>query len=390
MASEKRKKLRRKPGEGSYKERANGTYEYRVSVGSALKSFYGRTKDDAFAKYEQYLRDNPHGPPRLDQLQPFNELLNLWLGTKIKPPAGAESTYRNYKRLLKTHVAPRIGTTKLCDLTLYVINAFLVERFESTGHGRMVEILRNIMRSACQYGLQGGTLDSNPAEYATVPTFQRRKATALTLEQCRMLLDAAQGKRDVRSPYVTCDGKTKKFPPADSRLWVLYLLALTTGLRKGELLGLQWDDLHGTKLFIQRTVDMEGVIQERTKTEASHAVLTLDSLLCDALHVHQERMKKEGLESPLMFPSTRGTILPQRNLDRHFKTLLEMAGLPNIRFHDLRHSAGSLMLEAGGSLAHVSRALRHANPQVTAKLYLHGSDDGAGKAIAGVSKKLMD
>jgi integrase len=398
----KKKRTRRRPGEGSFHKRANGSIEYRVPVGSAqnkvIKSFYGQTEQEAKDKYEIWKAEHPNGLPTIDQRKPLNDLIAVWLQTKIKPPAGAASTYNNYNGLIKRHIVTRIGLIPVCELKLSAINDFLNERFTSTGHGRTVEKVRNILRAALAYAVQNGVIEHNPAEHATVPTFQRRKAQAFTLVQCRALVEAASGRLDVRKPYKTSrtpdSGAGKKWPPVNPRLLALYLLALVAGLRKGELLGLQWGDLNGSQLTIRRIVDDYGKLQDRTKTEASAVTISLDDEMIAALAEHRRLMQAERHQEGwkpdgLMFPTTNGTVLMQRSLDRHFKTLLEAAGLPVIRFHDLRHSAGTLMIESGANLPGVSKAMRHANASITAQIYLHGSDEGAMRAIAGVSRLLL-
>lgn len=437
--SASRKQTRRRPGEGSWGTTRTGV-RYRVPVGhhadgrAILKDFYGRDRAEALEKHRAWMAEHPSGPPTVDQLQPLNNLLAAYIEAAIRPPAGAESTYRNHLGLIRRHIAPTIGQRPLVEVTLYRINEWLRELYEKTGKGRTVEQCRNIVRAALNYAVKAGTIPSNPAEHATVPEFQRRKARTLTVAQAQALLDAAGGRLDLRRPVRAKDGTLRRQTAAiETRLECLYLLAVTTGLRRGELLALRYSDIEWEQaaITIARTIDTRGKEQHRTKTEASAATIYLDELLVAALKAHRARMQAEGhgegwKPDGLVFPTTTGQIMLPSNLNRHYKGILEAAGItdpcpvckgsgglgpmvvprargprvtqcPNCeghgvltptRFHDLRHSAGSLMLAEGGTIADVSRTLRHATTAVTAKIYLHGSDEGSRKAVGGVSRRV--
>lgn len=390
---------RRRPGEGSWHTTPSGV-RWRVPVGqdsagkAILKDFYGRDEAEARAKHDAWQRAHPHGAPSSDQAQPLNDLLATWVG--MMHARYAVSTYEDTLSVIRLHIAPYIGRTPLYQLSTIAIDAWLAERYAAHGHGRVIERALHILRAALKQAVIWKLIPENPATNASMPRFRRRKARALTFVEAQALLAAANGRLDLRKPYRTRDGKIKHWPRLDARLAALYVLALTLGLRKGELLALRWgayDERAGT-LEIRASLDTKG--RERApKTEDSLRVIELDPHVQELLRRHRAAMQAEPhgegwRPDGLMFPTERGTAMTQRNLDRHFKSVLTAAGLPEtIRFHDLRHSAGSLMLAEGGSLVDVSHTLGHATPETTRRIYAHSYKEGRRRSVAGVSRRLL-
>ncbi len=163
----------------------------------------------------------------------------------------------------------------------------------------------------------------------------------------------------------------------------LYHLALSTGMRQGELLGLKWADLDWKKttLKIQRqwTQKLKGGFEFTTpKTNAGKRTIALGNTALETLRTHQQnqfiQMQKAGdrwNDMDMIFISRIGTPLDKHHLLKSFRKLLEDAGLPKIRFHDLRHTAASLMLNNGIPVIIVSRRLGHAKPSITLDVYGH-------------------
>jgi integrase len=180
---------------------------------------------------------------------------------------------------------------------------------------------------------------------------------------------------------------------SDHRLEALYTVAVTAGLRQGELLGLRWEDvdLEAGMLQVRRVLSeaRSGRIFEAPKSgKGRHIRLTRKAI--GALRVHrkrqlEERMQRAGLwrEQGLVFPSQVGTPLSARNLQRHFKTLLKSARLPETtRFHDLRHTCATLLLRQGVHAKYVQELLGHTDISLTLNVYSHVLPD-MGDAAAG-------
>jgi integrase len=206
-----------------------------------------------------------------------------------------------------------------------------------------------------------GLVPRNVTEAVKAPRRPRKEMNALTLEQARAFLEASQG----------------------DRLQALYLLALHTGARQGELLGLRWDDvdLEAGRLSLRRTLSgaKGGPTFTTPKNDKSRSV-RLTAKAVEGLRAHRERQLEEremlaGLwqDHGLVFCTTKGTPLSRHNVHtRSFKPLLERAGLPRaFRFHDLRHRFATLMGSSGGHAKVVQEMLGHATINVTLDLYSH-------------------
>lgn len=358
-----------------------------------MKSFYGRTKDEAEQKATVWAKAHPHGPPTPQESAPLNDVIAAWVEAEIKPPMGKQGTYEDYLSKIRLHIAPTIGRRPAGDIRLHDVNMWLRE-LAATGKGRTTEKCLDIVRAAVAYAVKNGILRENPALHAEAPAYERRRAQPLTLAQVRLLLDAAGGRMDTRRPYTTRDGKTKRYPPIDPRLEVLYVVLLYVGLRRGEVLALRWSDLRDGTLHIARQLDDEGREWAYTKTDHSRRAVELPDEVLEALSLHQARMQAEGHHQArqpdgLVFPTSEGTPLRPANLTRHFKTVLAAAGLPRtIRLHDLRHTVGKTAEAAGVPIAAISALLGHSNTAITQKLYGHGDEDGAKAAISRIGKRV--
>jgi integrase len=187
------------------------------------------------------------------------------------------------------------------------------------------------------------------------PRAPRRTMQALTPEQVSALIAAAE----------------------TDRLGALYVLAVATGLRQGELLGLHWEDvdLDAATIAIRRQLSEDGGVLElvEPKSDKGRRRVELPEFAVSALHAHRDRMLAEGLgAAPLVFCDSQGNPLRKSNLlRRSFKPFLERAELPEIRFHDLRHTAATLLLAQGVHPKIVQERLGHAQISLTLDTYSH-------------------
>jgi integrase len=169
----------------------------------------------------------------------------------------------------------------------------------------------------------------------------------------------------------------------DPSHWALYVLALATGMRQGEILGLSWPRLDLTRRLVrvrQTLVLVKGGFEfGRPKTKASRRDIELRFEVVEALRLHREHQIEEKLrlggvpeDRGLVFSSTIGTPIRRQNLHRRsFKPLLEEAGLPDVRFHDLRHTFASIALSKGANINAVSKMLGHSSVKITLDVYGH-------------------
>lgn len=217
----------------------------------------------------------------------------------------------------------------------------------------------------------------NVAKLVRVPSPRYKVGKGLSVEQVRKILDASTG----------------------HRLHALYIVAATMGLRRGELVGLRWSDLdldEGT-LRVQQTVQrVAGKLHVLdAKTEDSEAMLPLPEVTWLTLLEHQEHQQAERAalaevweDHDLVFPSERGTPMEPTNLSRSFAQLRNVAGLPDVRLHDLRHTVVSLLMELGVPPHVVQAIARHADVKVTLKIYAHANLDAMRQALGKLDGRL--
>jgi integrase len=229
-------------------------------------------------------------------------------------------------------------------------------------HISAVVSIRNVIRAAMNQALRWGLVARNVATLADAPRIERPAVRVLSAAEGNRLLDAAQGER---------------FEAVDS-------VGLALGLRRGELLGLRWEDadLDAGRLRVARSLQrIGGKLQlTETKTPKSRRTLPLPQDAVRALRAHRVRQLEERLAAgpdwrdggfDLIFTNRTGGPIEPVNLHRAYKRLLTKAGLPSIRFHNLRHSAASLMLTQGVPIKTIQEILGHSSIAVTSGFYAH-------------------
>jgi len=363
-----------------------------------MRSFYGRSEEECRAKHADWMAAHPDGPPTADEQATVNQLLLMWHDAKIRPPRGKVNTSEDYARKIRDHIEPTIGQRVGRTLKPHDVDRWVNELFASTdGAGRTVEKCLQILRAGLEYAVDNGLLSENPARKVRAPAYEKRRPQHLTIAQFRAFLDAASGQRDVRTPYRTrrtpSDKPGKKYPPIDTRLEAVYVLLLFTGLRRGEVLALRWGDLRDGWLHVTRQIDNKGREHAYTKTDDSRRAIELSDLVLEMLSVHQSRMQAEPHDEArkpdgYMFPTSTGQRMLPSNLNRHFKHVLAAAGLPpDIRIHDLRHTAGSTAAAAGVATAAITAMLGHSSTAITQKLYIHEDREGTKRAMEEIERR---
>jgi integrase len=256
---------------------------------------------------------------------------------------------------VRRHISPKLGGIPLSRLTpahVQGLYAALEREGKSPATRRMAHcVLRRALRDALRWNM----IAQNPCDRVSPPALARCEIAPLTQQQARTLLEAAQ----------------------DNRYHALYVLAVASGLRLGELFGLQWEDvdLHAGTVSVRHTLaELRGKLAlTDPKTKRSRRQIELPGVAIAALHEHRKRMMAEGhAGSPFVFVNHTGGPLRRSKFHRHeFKPLLKRAGLPRIRFHDLRHTSATLLLSAGVHPKIVQERLGHSQIAVTMDVYSH-------------------
>jgi integrase len=259
------------------------------------------------------------------------------------------------------HFLPSLGRIMLTKLTAQHLQLLYAKKLEEGLTTTTVHHLHSIVHKALSNAMRLGLIQRNVCDLIDPPRMRHHEMTTLSEEQARLLLTTASGKR----------------------LEALYVLALATGMRQGELLALRWRDvdLDGSTLRVRATLQRTeaGFVFAEPKTAQSRRRIALSRTVVDALRQHKIRQLEERLaavnvweDHDLVFPNVIGKPLEAGNvLRRSFWPLLRRAGLPRMRFHDLRHTAATLLLGRGINPKIVSEMLGHSNVSITLTIYSH-------------------
>ncbi len=359
MATKARSTKRRGNGEGSIFQRSNGRWEAVITVGyngqgkRVRRTVYGWTKKEVQDKLTELQSKKLDGSLAETGKLTVGEFLDRWLATTKS--AIRATTYTSYEGTIRLHINPLIGGLPLQKLTPAHVQGLYTE-LERLGRSCYVLRLVHItLRRAFKLAVKWGITLRNVCDAVTAPRIDRREIAPLTTEQSAKLLQAA----------------------TDDRLYALYVLALATGMRLGELSALQWEDvdLKAATVSVRRTlVDLKGeVYLAETKTKKSRRLIKLPVEAVEALPDHRKRMMAAGLAgctyvfcTPLGGPIRRAAFHKNQ-----FKPLLAAAGLPDCRFHDLRHTSATLMLAAGVHPKVMQERLGHSDINITLDIYSH-------------------
>jgi integrase len=321
---------RRGRGEGSIYRRTDGRWTAALSLGGGGRQYiYGKTRTEVQKKLTAALRARDQGLPVADSRQRLDSYLEEWL-TVIRPRVRT-STWVNDAARVRNHIVPALGHHRLADLEPAHVERFLDSKLAAGLSPQTVIHLRGILRRALQRAVKHGKLPRNVAALADPPRMP---------------------KADVPQPYTPDEARAFLRAIEADRLRALWITYLTTGLRRGQALGLRWTDvdLDGALVWPRRAVlrlAHQLRTDEEAKTRESSERKPLARMTVDALRSHRDAVQAAGTYQPdaLVFLSTAGTPIEPRNVNRAFAKLLTKAGLRRVRLHDLRESFGALLLE---------------------------------------------
>ncbi|WP_411574292.1 tyrosine-type recombinase/integrase [Streptomyces fradiae] len=378
-------------GDGTVYQRKDGRWEaagYVLAPGTTRKRVrvYGTTRKEALAKLTEKIAASNRGLPIPSAQGSLAAYLTYWL-ENVAVHQLRENTHTRYAACIDRYLIPGLGKKKLTKLTAKDVRTWLNQlRTTCQCCSRSIDARRDeprccaagqccrkllsaltltyihsVLKSALEHAVREEEIPRNIARNVRTGTPRPRRFEPLTAVEARQFLAATRG----------------------HRLHALFELALHTGLRKGELLGLRWGDLDlsaGTAAIrrtLQRTT-AGGLTTLPTKTRASERRIALPTRCLHSLKHHHEQQQREReaagttwQDSGHVFATAQGRAIDPTNLTRAFTTLLRKAGLRRIRFHDLRHSTATLLLEQGVELVVIKELLGHAHIGVTATVYAH-------------------
>lgn len=339
-------------------------------VRNRSKSTGLKVKDKTKRRAEQAMREivavweqeanqePPKEPPKRGIL--FAEYINGWLSSKdLSVRANSAKSYRDYATV---HILPALGNYPVGDISWRVLQEFC-DRMLANHTKSTVKKFFIVIRGALDDAVRDDAIQASPEHLVKWPKAERvKKARALTMDEVSRLLEAAEQAGEPIRAAIT--------------------LALFYGLRRSEVCGLRWMDIDFSKgtMHIQHTVTQNGTVlldDDHTKTNGSNRVLTLVGQTVPYLKRLRTEQMKSGLLTDKVVAWPDGRAMRPDGVTRMFNTLLRNSGIEKARFHDLRHTAATMLANAGIPPKQLQAFLGHDDIEMTLGVYVHAPDNAA-------------
>lgn len=368
-------------GEGSIVRRKDGRYMARYTLDNKRYAIYGSTFEEVRVRLTEALANIDRGVHITPSGNTVSQWLREWLITYALPTV-KQSTYISYESYARLHLEPALGTSKLAALTVEQLQRFFNQKKQSLSPKSLRNIY-NMLHICLEQAVINGYLPRNPLQGVKLPQAAKKELTILNIEEQNALHMAAHA-----SPTLAAFG---------------IVFTLSTGIRLGEMLGLQWGDLDYSNhtIRIRRTVgrlqkvDESGKLIPKTagvptteivarspKSVTAQRTIPLFPQVWNDLMVYYEKQQEmlcaHGVSltpTTPIFSTPAGIVYEPRTYEDLFKRTLNAAGLPNINFHALRHTFATRALEAGMDIKVLSSILGHAQASTTLNLYAHALPD---------------
>ncbi|MDO5152097.1 MAG: site-specific integrase [Eubacteriales bacterium] len=358
---------RRSNGEGNIRKRKDGRWEGRFTAGinpengkQIFKNVLGKTQAEVKEKLKRALADSQ----KLDLAKQGKYTVGTWMDAwfenvaKIKVRPSSHQTYRGY---IDNHIKPNIGNIPLEKLTtmelqkLYrkLLTSGRVERVEAKEQpkGLSAKTVRNInqvISSAMDLAVAQKIILENPTNACSLPRVEHKEMQTIFSEQLQAFLEEAKR----------------------SGVYEMYYIELSTGLRRGELLGLKWEDIDMKQgvIRVRRQISrIDGkIVEAPLKTKNSYRAVTISPQAVEVL-----KAQKEKTDDEYVFPSPNGGPISPDSVNNMLHRVLDRAGIPRVRFHDMRHTFATLTLQNGVDIKTVSGMLGHFSAGFTLDTYAH-------------------
>lgn len=365
---------RRASGDGTVYQRGDGQWVGAVSLGKVngkreRKYVYGKTKKEASEKRRELERQIKQGVISSDTSAAVKETVGTFLDRWIESVIYRKNkikTAEGHEKIVQSYLKPAIGHIKIAKLTTDHVQALVNNLVDRGLAPNTVRNVRAVLRCALNYAIKRSIITQNAAKYVDMPQMTQAETTSLDAEQASAFLWAIQG----------------------GRLEALYIVLLIAGPRRGEALGLEWNDIN----FELNTIRIRQALQRSKKNGLSYVTpknkksvrtIHVPHVVIDALKAHRERQEIERVlyrwksDNELVFKSTTGAPLDPDYVTHHVKDMLRKADLPiKIRLHDLRHSCATILLENDVPIRVVMDILGHDKIGTTMNFYAHALDQG--------------
>lgn len=379
-----KKTTRNANGLGTIRKRKNGTWEARYTLGrdsngrQIQKSIYGRTQEEVrqkLAKVIVSIDDNSYvEPSKMTIEQWLNQWMNTYVENSVKP-----ATVVTYAKICNNHLIPRLGTIKLSDLNgLQIQNCYNVLYKDVGLSAKYLNNIHFVLHRSLEQAVKLGLISKNPTEYCDLPQVIKKKMHPLETDDIRLYLQEIKGHR-----YEN-----------------LFFVALFSGTRQGEILGLSWDcvNFETNSILINKQLQLiprsHGQYRIVPTKTGRERIVTLAPAVMNHLVAQkkwQDCCKKAAgsvwnNEWNLVFTDETGENLKHRTVLKNYKAIVRKINIPESRFHDLRHSFAVLSLESGDDIKTVQENLGHATSSFTLDVYGHISQNMRLKSAANMQK----
>jgi integrase len=358
---------RRGKAEGSIYRRGDGLWVGALHLGyrdgkRARKLVYGQSQADVIEKLGALRQAASNGTIVEGPRQLVGPFLARWLSDVVRPSVRPR-TYVSYEQIVRVHLTPGLGKATLATLSPLMVQEFLNRRAATGLSPQTVSYTRSVLRNALGTAERWGLVVRNAAALASAPKVERRTSAFLSPAEGRRLIDALK----------------------DESVGPLVVVALATGLRQGELLGLRWQDVvldpidQATVTVCRQMSRIHGkAVATEPKTSGSRRVVSLAPFAVDALRQQRAHQAEERLlagsrwvDLDLVFATTKGTPMDPARVTRALHRATARAELPRVRFHDLRHSCASIMAAEGVQPRVAMEILGHSDVRTTLSIYTH-------------------
>lgn len=356
---------RRGHGEGSIFQRKDGLWVGTLDHGRGpdgrrlRKAFYAKTRKEASEKLRAALAAHDRGIA----VDSDRRTMGVYLADWLKSTEGTlrPRTHLRYEQYLRIHAIPFLSNVRLTQLTPQHLRTLYAERMAAGASASSVGHLHAVLHKALSQAADDQIISRNVASLVKKPRAERPEIKTLSPDEARQFVARV----------------------ADDPLEALYLVAVTTGMRQGEILALRWRDvdLEAGQVQVRSNVQYTqagGYAFLEPKTASSRRSVMLTKAAVAALRRHRTKQLQQRLakgtawrDLDLVFPNDVGEPMRGTALTHRFQALLVRLGLPRIRFHDLRHTAATLLLGRGVHPKIVSEMLGHATVAITLDIYSH-------------------
>lgn len=352
---------KRAHNEGSIYQRSNGKWRAQVTIDGRRISFTARTKQEGLAWIRETRNQIDNGLTFKGADIKLKDFIADWLRTVSS--SSSKGTHITYSWTVRRRILPYIGNINIMELKPDRIQRFYHFLQKEGVSNHAVRVTHKTLRVALNHALKLGLIGRNPCSGVTPPKPEQTEMKFYDDRQVKHFLKTAREVGD--------------------RFYPLYFLAIHTGMRLSELIGLRWEDINWDLSTIQvkrQVMHLQGggYLFTEVKSKSGNRTIILGKKALEILKIHQSEQLavinsagENWTDEDLVFPSYVGTPVTGSKIRNSMRQLLKASGLPKIRFHDLRHTAASLMLNHGIPVLIVSKRLGHSKPSITLDVYGH-------------------